>query len=133
MQCRFAKLDPYAGARLAFAEAYRNVATTGAEPLAITDCLNFGSPEDPAIMWQFSEAIRGLVDGADIGYAGHRRKRQLLQPDGSTPILPTPVIGVLGVIDDVTRRDPGGFKAAGHLIFLLGETRTSWRVPPGRT
>jgi phosphoribosylformylglycinamidine (FGAM) synthase-like enzyme len=60
---RFALLDPYAGAQLALAEAYRNVAVTGAEPLAITDCLNFGSPEDPAIMWQFSEAVRGLVDG----------------------------------------------------------------------
>ena len=79
---RFALLDPYAGAQLALAEAYRNVATTGAEPLAITDCLNFGSPEDPAIMWQFSEAIRGLGRRLpDIGYAGHRRKRQLLQPD----------------------------------------------------
>ena len=60
---RFALLDPYQGAQLALAEAYRNVATTGAEPLAITDCLNFGSPEDPAIMWQFSEAVRGLADG----------------------------------------------------------------------
>ena len=60
---RFCLLDPYAGAQLALAEAYRNVAVTGAQPVAITDCLNFGSPEDPAIMWQFSEAIRGLVDG----------------------------------------------------------------------
>ena len=60
---RFCLLDPYAGAQLALAEAYRNVAVSGAQPVAITDCLNFGSPEDPAIMWQFSEAIRGLVDG----------------------------------------------------------------------
>jgi hypothetical protein len=57
---RFAKLDPYAGAQLALAESYRNVATGGATPLAISDCLNFGSPEDPAVMWQFAEACRGL-------------------------------------------------------------------------
>ena len=80
---RFALLDPYAGAQLALAEAYRNVATSGAEPLAITDCLNFGSPEDPAIMWQFSEAIRGLAgDGCrGAGYASDGRERQFLQPD----------------------------------------------------
>ena len=60
---RFAYLDPYAGAQLALAEAYRNVAVSGAQPVAITDCLNFGSPEDPAVMWQFSQAIDGLVDG----------------------------------------------------------------------
>ena len=60
---RFALLDPYAGAQLALAEAYRNVAVSGAQPVAISDCLNFGSPEDPAVMWQFTEAIRGLVDG----------------------------------------------------------------------
>ena len=60
---RFAKLDPYAGAQLALAESYRNVATTGARPLAVSDCLNFGSPEDPDVMWQFAEAVRGLADG----------------------------------------------------------------------
>jgi len=60
---RFAYLDPYAGAQLALAEAYRNVAVSGAQPVAISDCLNFGSPEDPSVMWQFTEAIRGLVDG----------------------------------------------------------------------
>ena len=60
---RFTKLDPYTGAKLALAESYRNVATTGARPAAVTDCLNFGSPEDPGVMWQFTEAIRGLVDG----------------------------------------------------------------------
>ena len=60
---RYTRLDPYAGAQLALAEAYRNVATTGARPLAVTNCLNFGSPEDPAVMWQFAEAVRGLADG----------------------------------------------------------------------
>ena len=60
---RFTQLDPYAGTQLALAEAYRNVAATGARPLAVTNCLNFGSPEDPAVMWQFTEAVRGLADG----------------------------------------------------------------------
>ena len=121
---RFALLDPYAGAQLALAEAYRNVATTGAEPLAITDCLNFGSPEDPAIMWQFSEAVRGLADGCRVlGTPVTGGNVSFYNQTGSTPILPTPVVGVLGVIDDVTRRTPGGFTAAEHVIYLLGETR----------
>ena len=79
---RFTKLDPYHGAQLALAEAYRNVATTGARPLAVTNCLNFGSPEDPGVMWQFSHAVRGprrRLPGA--GRPGDRRQRQLLQPD----------------------------------------------------
>jgi phosphoribosylformylglycinamidine synthase II len=121
---RFTLLDPYAGAQLALAEAYRNVATTGAEPLAITDCLNFGSPEDPAIMWQFSEAVRGLVDGCrQLGTPVTGGNVSFYNQTGSTPILPTPVVGVLGVIDDVTRRTPGGFQTAGQVIYLLGETR----------
>ena len=79
---RYARLDPYAGAQLALAEAYRNVAATGAQPLAVTNCLNFGSPEDPEVMWQFAEAVRGLADGLPrAGGAGHRRQRELLQPD----------------------------------------------------
>jgi phosphoribosylformylglycinamidine synthase len=121
---RFSLLDPYAGAQIALAEAYRNVATTGAEPLAITDCLNFGSPEDPAIMWQFSEAVRGLVDGCQqLGTPVTGGNVSFYNQTGNTPILPTPVVGVLGVIDDVTRRTPGGFQAAGQVIYLLGETR----------
>ncbi|HZL74103.1 MAG TPA: phosphoribosylformylglycinamidine synthase subunit PurL [Propionibacteriaceae bacterium] len=121
---RFALLDPYQGAQLALAEAYRNVATTGAEPLAITDCLNFGSPEDPAIMWQFSEAVRGLADGCrELGTPVTGGNVSFYNQTGNTPILPTPVVGVLGVMDDVTRRTPGGFRSAGHVIYLLGETR----------
>jgi phosphoribosylformylglycinamidine synthase subunit PurL len=121
---RFALLDPYAGAQLALAEAYRNVATSGAEPLAITDCLNFGSPEDPAIMWQFSEAVRGLADGCRaLGTPVTGGNVSFYNQTGDTPILPTPIVGVLGVIDDVTRRTPGGFTAAEQVIYLLGETR----------
>ena len=79
---RYCQLDPYAGTQLALAEAYRNVAVTGARPLAVTNCLNFGSPEDPAVMWQFTEAVRGLADGCLAArHPGDRRQRQLLQPD----------------------------------------------------
>ncbi|WP_350280408.1 phosphoribosylformylglycinamidine synthase subunit PurL [Kribbella sp. HUAS MG21] len=122
---RFAKLDPYTGAKLALAESYRNVATTGARPVAVTDCLNFGSPEDPAVMWQFAEAIRGLVDGCkELGIPVTGGNVSFYNQTGETPILPTPVVGVLGVIDDVTRRTPIGFTAEmeGHQLYLLGET-----------
>ena len=79
---RFAKLDPYAGAQLALAEAYRNVATAGATPLAVTDCLNFGSPEDPGVMWQFREAVKGIAEGCKImGVPVTGRQRVVLQPD----------------------------------------------------
>jgi phosphoribosylformylglycinamidine synthase subunit PurL len=121
---RFAMLDPYAGAQLALAEAYRNVATTGARPLAVSDCLNFGSPEDPAVMWQFAEAVRGLADGcAELGVPVTGGNVSLYNQTGSTAILPTPVVAVLGVIDDVARRTPSGFGEVGQQIYLLGTTR----------
>ncbi len=121
---RFAKLDPYAGAQLALAESYRNVATGGARPLAVSDCLNFGSPEDPDVMWQFAEACRGLKDAcAELGIPVTGGNVSLYNQTGETAILPTPVVAVLGVIDDVTSRTPTGFGAAGERVFLLGETR----------
>jgi phosphoribosylformylglycinamidine synthase len=121
---RFAKLDPYNGAKLALAEAYRNVAATGAAPLAVTNCLNFGSPEDPAVMWQFSEAVRGLADGClELGTPVTGGNVSFYNQTGDTAIHPTPVVGVLGVIEDVTKRTPMGFAAAGDVVLLLGETR----------
>ncbi|MFZ5848678.1 MAG: phosphoribosylformylglycinamidine synthase subunit PurL [Actinomycetota bacterium] len=121
---RFAKLDPYVGAQLNLAEAYRNVAATGARPLAVSDCLNFGSPEDPDVMWQFAEATRGLADGCrDLAVPVTGGNVSLYNQTGDTPILPTPVVAVLGVIDDVTRRTPSGFVAEGQQIYLLGATR----------
>ncbi|MDQ6933969.1 MAG: phosphoribosylformylglycinamidine synthase subunit PurL [Actinomycetota bacterium] len=121
---RFAFLDPYAGAQLALAEAYRNVSASGARPLAVSDCLNFGSPEDPAVMWQFAETCRGLADGCrELGIPVTGGNVSLYNQTGETAILPTPVVAVLGVIEDVRRRTPTGFVAAGELIFLLGETR----------
>ncbi|HXR41603.1 MAG TPA: phosphoribosylformylglycinamidine synthase subunit PurL [Acidothermaceae bacterium] len=121
---RYTRLDPYAGAQLALAEAYRNVAASGARPVAITDCLNFGSPEDPEVMWQFTEAIRGIADGCfTLGIPVTGGNVSFYSQTGSTPINPTPVVGVLGVIDDVARRLSIGFKADGDEIYLLGETR----------
>jgi len=120
---RYARLDPYAGAQLALAEAYRNVAASGARPLAITDCLNFGSPEDPEVMWQFTEAIRGIADGClALGVPVTGGNVSFYNQTGSTPINPTPVIGVLGVIDDVRTRLRIGFASDGERIFLLGAT-----------
>ena len=121
---RYAQLDPYAGAQLALAEAYRNVAVVGARPLAVTNCLNFGSPEDPAVMWQFAEAVRGLADAcAALGVPVTGGNVSFYNQTGSTAVLPTPVVGVLGVLDDVARRTPSGFRTAGQMIYLLGTTR----------
>jgi phosphoribosylformylglycinamidine synthase subunit PurL len=121
---RYTRLDPYAGAQLALCEAYRNVAACGARPLAITDCLNFGSPEDPEVMWQFTETIRGIADGClELGIPVTGGNVSFYNQTGSTPINPTPVIGVLGVIDDVSTRRSIAFWADGEVIFLLGTTR----------
>jgi phosphoribosylformylglycinamidine synthase len=121
---RFAKLDPYAGAQLAFSEAFRNVVVTGARPIAVTNCLNFGSPEDPDVMWQFSEAVTGLADAClDMGTPVTGGNVSFYNQTGEVAILPTPVVGVLGVIDDVTKRLRGRFDADGDVVLLLGTTR----------
>ncbi len=121
---RYTVLDPYRGAQLALAEAYRNVAASGATPVAVTNCLNFGSPEDPGVMWQFSEAVRGLADGCvTLGIPVTGGNVSFYNQTGTTPILPTPVVGVLGVIDDVNRRIPTGFGTEpGETLILLGDT-----------
>ncbi|MGZ6770691.1 MAG: phosphoribosylformylglycinamidine synthase subunit PurL, partial [Mycobacteriaceae bacterium] len=121
---RYTALDPYAGAQLALAEAFRNVATTGATPVAVTNCLNFGSPEDPAVMWQFSEAVRGLADGCvTLGIPVTGGNVSFYNQTGTTAILPTPVVGVLGVIDEVDRRILTGFgNTPGETLILLGDT-----------
>ncbi|MHA7274315.1 phosphoribosylformylglycinamidine synthase subunit PurL [Arthrobacter sp. TMT4-20] len=121
---RYSYLNPYEGARLALAEAYRNVATTGAKPLAVTDCLNFGSPEDPEVMWQFAETVRGLADACqELGVPVTGGNVSLYNQTGGVPIHPTPVVGVLGVFDDVARRTPSGWRDDGQAIYLLGTTR----------
>ena len=116
-------LNPYQGAKLALAEAARNIATAGARPLAVTNCLNFGSPEDPGVMWQFSESVRGLADGClEMGLPVTGGNVSFYNQTGAVAILPTPVIGVLGVIDDVRTRTPMSFDCAGLELYLLGDT-----------
>jgi phosphoribosylformylglycinamidine synthase II len=127
---RFAKLDPYLGAQHALAEAYRNVATVGARPLAVTDCLNFGSPEDPDAMWQLVQAITGLADACrDLEVPVTGGNVSLYNGTGApgridASIHPSPVVGVLGVIDDVARVRPSGWTLPAQSIYLLGTTRT---------
>ncbi len=125
---RYGRLDPYAGAQLAVAEAYRNVAAAGATPIAITDCLNFGSPEEPGVMWQFAEAIRGIADACrELGLPVTGGNVSFYNQTGDVAIHPTPVIGVLGVLADVRRRLRQGFGlVAGEEIALLGATRAEF-------
>ena len=120
---RFGHLDPYLGAAHAVAEAARNVAVTGARPLAITNCLNFGNPERPVVMWQFAEAIRGMRDAClafDTPVTGGNVS--FYNESGDSAIWPTPVIGMLGLLEDYRLRVPTGFAAPGLSICVLGET-----------
>jgi phosphoribosylformylglycinamidine synthase II len=120
---RFGALDPYMGAAHAVAEAARNVAVTGARPLAITNCLNFGNPERPAVMWEFAESIRGMADACralDTPVTGGNVS--FYNESAGSAIWPTPVIGMLGVLPDHRLRVPTGFPRGGLAIYLLGET-----------
>jgi phosphoribosylformylglycinamidine synthase len=120
---RYSRLDPYAGAQLALAEAYRNVAATGARPVAVTDCLNFGSPEDTGVMWQFAETVRGLADGcAFLGTPVTGGNVSFYNQTGDVAIHPTPVVGVLGVLDDVRNHLPLSFSQRQACVVLLGTT-----------
>jgi phosphoribosylformylglycinamidine synthase len=120
---RYCLLDPYAGTQLALAEAYRNVAATGARPLAVTNCLNFGAPTDPAVMWQFTEAVSGLADAClTLGVPVTGGNVSFYNQTAETAIHPTPVVGVLGVHDDVRKRLSIGFGQAGCRVLLLGRT-----------
>jgi len=120
---RYSRLDPRAGAQLALAEAYRNVAVTGAAPLAVTDCLNLGAPTNPEVMWQLAETVDGLSEAClalEVPVTGGNVS--LYNQTGDTAIHPTPVVGVLGVIDDVARRIPSGWQDDGLNLYLLGTT-----------
>lgn len=129
---RYSYLNPYFGAQLALSESYRNVAVTGAQPVAVTDCLNFGSPEDPEVMWQFTEAIKGLVDGCKVlGVPVTGGNVSFYNQTDGINILPTPLVGMLGVIDDVALHISSRFAKAGDVVVLLGRTKqelggTAW-------
>ena len=123
---RYTYLDPNMGARLALAEAYRNVAVTGARPVAVTNCLNFGSPENPDVMWQFREAVHGLADGSrELGIPVSGGNVSFYNQTGDTPILPTPVVGVLGVIENVANSVTNRVvnNEDKDMLVILGETK----------
>jgi phosphoribosylformylglycinamidine synthase len=122
---RYVMLDPYEGGKAAVAEAARNVACTGARPLGITDCLNFGSPERPAVFHQFKEACRGIADACSVlgtPVTGGNVSFYNESPTGA--VDPTPVVGMVGLLTRADRAVPSHARAAGDAVFVLGETRS---------
>src|SRR5947209_12061253 len=132
---RYVLLDPYEGGKAAVAEAARNVACTGARPLGITDCLNFGSPERPAVFYQFREACRGIADACRaLGTPVTGGNVSFYNESPTGAIDPTPVVGMLGLLARADRAVPSHARASGDVVFVLGETRgelggsTYWEV-----
>ena len=123
---RFVQLNPRLGAAMAVAEAARNLSVSGARPLGLTDCLNFGSPERPEILWQFKEAVEGIAEacealeipvvGGNVSFYNETLGR---------PVLPTPVVGMAGLLDDAEARCTQGFEVAGDRVALLGPDAVS--------
>jgi phosphoribosylformylglycinamidine synthase len=121
---RYCFLDPFVGGMIAVAEAARNVSCAGAEPVALTNCLNFGDPTRPEVMWQFAEVIRGMgeacralgtpVTGGNVSFYNETLGRA---------IFPTPIVGMLGLLEDIRHATTQWFKGTGDLVYLLGETR----------
>jgi phosphoribosylformylglycinamidine synthase len=121
---RYSYLDPYRGAMLAVAEAARNVACAGAEPIGATNCLNFGNPERPEIMWQFARAVEGISTAClALGIPITGGNVSLYNETDGRAIYPTPVLGVVGLIEDASTVLGRAFRAPGEAIVLLGETR----------
>ena len=124
---RYCYLDPRWGGILAVAEAARNIVCSGGRPLAVTDCLNFGNPEDPEIMWQFKEAVEGIAEGCRIfGTPVVSGNVSFYNETKGQAIYPTPTIGMIGVLDDIKTHTTQWFKASGDIIVLLGETYEEW-------
>ena len=118
---RWCALDPREGAKLVVAEAARNVAATGATPVAATNCLNFGSPERPEVMGQFREVIRGMAEACEaLGTPITGGNVSFYNQTGDTAIHPTPVIGILGTVGDVTAAAKIGFRSPGDAVYLVG-------------
>ncbi len=121
---RYVRLDPYEGGKATVAEAARNVACTGARPLGITDCLNFGSPERPEVFYQFREACRGIADACRaLGTPVTGGNVSFYNESPSGAVDPTPVVGMIGVLTRVDRAVPSHARAPGDVVFVLGETR----------
>jgi len=119
---RYCYLDPYEGARLAVAEAARNLSCVGATPLAVTDCLNFASPEKPEGFWQFRRAVEGLADACEaLGTPVISGNVSFYNETPERAIFPTPTVGMVGLLPDADKRVTMGFKNAGDLIYLVGD------------
>jgi phosphoribosylformylglycinamidine synthase len=125
-------LDPRRGGAMAVCEAARNVSCAGAEPLGVTDCLNFGSPERPEILWQFAETVEGIAEACralELPVVGGNVSfyNETVPATGEAPraILPTPIVGVVGLLEDASRRATQAFAAGGHRVALLGPDSVS--------
>ncbi|MCX8052968.1 MAG: phosphoribosylformylglycinamidine synthase subunit PurL [Armatimonadetes bacterium] len=122
---RYCYLDPYVGAQIAVAEAARNLACTGARPMGVTDCLNFGNPEKPEVFWQFKRAVEGMADACEFFEAPVVSGNvSFYNETPEMAVYPTPVVGMLGLIDDVDKRCTSGFKDEGDVIVLV----SGWRA-----
>ncbi|MGH7338956.1 MAG: AIR synthase related protein, partial [Candidatus Rokuibacteriota bacterium] len=129
-------LDPRAGAAMAVCEAARNVSCAGGRPLGVTDCLNFGSPERPEILWQFAEVVDGIaqacralelpVVGGNVSFYNETSGPTTSGVPEVQAILPTPIIGVVGLLEDAGRLATQSFKGPGHRIALLGGSAVSF-------
>lgn len=124
---RYVYLDPYVGGKIAIAEAARNIVASGGQPLAVTDNLNFGTPENPEIFWQLEKSAEGIAEACEIFetpvIGGNV---SLYNERGETAIYPTPVIGMVGLIEDLSHITTQFFKNAGDFIYILGETRAEF-------
>jgi phosphoribosylformylglycinamidine synthase len=121
---RYVRLDPYEGGKATVAEAARNVACTGARPLGITDCLNFGNPERPEVFYQFREACRGIADACralETPVTGGNVSFYNESPSGA--VDPTPVVGMIGLLTRVDRAVPSHARSPGDVVLLLGDTK----------
>ena len=121
---RYCYLDPYVGGVLAVVEAARNLACVGARPIGLTDCLNFGSPENPEVMWQFSQVIEGMRSAClALGVPVVSGNVSFYNETDGVPIYPTPTIGMVGILEKINRVVTPWFKSAGDVVVMLGRTR----------
>ena len=119
---RYVYLDPYQGAMIAVSEAARNLVCSGAKPLAITNCLNFGNPEKPEIFWHFKEAVRGMGDACrELNTPVTGGNVSMFNETRGEAVLPTPVVGMVGLVEDISKVCTNSFKNEGDLVILLGE------------
>jgi phosphoribosylformylglycinamidine synthase subunit PurL len=119
---RFCRLDPFTGGAIAVAEAARNLICSGAEPVAMTNCLNFGNPEKPEVYYQLEQSIRGMASACErFAVPVVSGNVSLYNETDGIPIAPTPVVGMVGVLDDIQRRCAPGFRSAGDVVALVGD------------